>query len=205
MPTTGSGASSSLASSPASSTAAGIVEARPPTTGGVPEPRAPIGDSQLSLPDILERAAVARRSGDSAHAKALLERALVLSPDNAEAYGLLGDLARSQGDHAGAKAGYEKALATSPSYYPALLGLADTEWDLGERDAAQRHYIAINGLGRPAPERVKERALGGSSTTSSAPSTPSTASTVSTPSTASTATTAATPAPPTDETPAASP
>ena len=113
------------------------------------------------MPELLERAAAARKSGDALHAKALLERALVLSPGNAEAHGLLGDLARSQGDQAGAKAGYEQSLATSPSYYPALLGLADAEWDLGERDAAQRHYIAIIALGRSAPDRVKERALGG--------------------------------------------
>jgi tetratricopeptide (TPR) repeat protein len=144
-----------------------------PTTGSVPD-RAAVGDSQLALPDVLERAAAARRSNDLVHAKALLERALVLSPGNAEAYGLLGDLARSQGDAAGAKAAYEKALGTSPSYFPALLGLADTEWDLGERDAAQRHYIAIVGLGRAAPERVKERALGGGS--SSAPATTATSS-----------------------------
>ena len=156
-------------SSPASSAAAAAgVEPKPPTTGGVAAERVPVGDSQLSLPDVLERAAVARRTGDPAHAKALLERALVLSPGNAEAHGLLGDLARSQGDQAGAKAAYEKALGTSPSYYPALLGIADTEWELGERDAAQRHYIAIVGLGRAAPERVKERALGGSSTSSAA-------------------------------------
>lgn len=196
-----SSASSSLASSASSSSASAAVEPMPPTTGAVAE-RAPVGDSQLALPEVLERAAVARRSGDPAHAKALLERALVLSPGNAEAYGLLGDLARSQGDQAGAKEGYEKALATSPSYYPALLGLADTEWDLGERDAAQRHYIAINGLGRSAPERVKERARGSSSTSSTTPTTPSTASTATTPSTA---TTGATPGPPADETPAASP
>jgi tetratricopeptide (TPR) repeat protein len=123
------------------------------------------------LPELLERAAAARRSGDAPHAKALLERALVLSPGNAEAYGLFGDLTRSQGDQPAAKAAYEKALATSASYYPALLGLADTEWDLGERDAAQRHYVAIIALGRPAPDRVKERALGSAPPSTAPPAT----------------------------------
>ena len=156
---------------PASSgdVSAAALEAKPPTTGSVPE-RASVGDSQLSLPELLERAAAARKSGDAPHAKALLERALALSPGNAEAHGLLADLARSQGDQAGAKGGYEKALATSPSYYPALLGLADTEWDLGERDAAQRHYMAIVALGRSAPDRVKERAFGGASSASTSSS-----------------------------------
>jgi hypothetical protein len=156
-------ASSASSASSAAAVSSAALEAKPATTtGSIPE-RAPVGDSQLALPELLERAGAARKSGDAPHAKALLERALVLSPGNAEAHGLLGDLARAQGDQAGAKAGYEKALATSPSYYPALLGLADAEWDLGERDASQRHYIAIIGLGRSAPDRVKERALGAAS------------------------------------------
>ena len=149
--------------------------------GADPAEKRPIGDMQLTLPEVLERAAAARKNGDPTHARALLERALELSPGNAEAYGLLADLARSQGDNAGAKAGYEKALATSPSYLPALLGLADTQWDLGERDAAQRHYAAIVALGRPVAERVKERATpgggggGGGGGTASPPSTAPTA------------------------------
>lgn len=163
-------ASAATASASASASAGAPGDPRAASNAGSPERRA-VGDSQLSLPEVLERAALARKSGDAPHAKALLERALELSPGNAEAYGLLGDLARSQGDQAAAKSDYEKALATSPSYFPAQVGLADTEWDLGERDAAQRHYIAILALGRPTPERVKERALGGGTT--SATSTPS--------------------------------
>jgi hypothetical protein len=175
-PLASSASSSALSSSsPSSSMGAGAGDPKPPATGSVSE-RVAVGDSQLALPDVLERAAAARRSNDPVHAKALLERALVLSPGNAEAYGLLGDLAHSQGDSAGAKAAYEKALGTSPSYYPALLGLADTEWDLGERDAAQRHYIAIVGLGRAAPDRVKERALGGGSSAAPASTAPSSSS-----------------------------
>jgi hypothetical protein len=147
------------------------VDAVPPASaGGVPAhpagageaaPRKVVGDSQLSLSEVLERAAQARKSGDAAHAKALLHRALELSPGNAEAHGLLGDLARSQGDQAGAKDSYEKALATSPGYFPAQLGLADALWDLGERDAARRRYATLYASSRATPDRVKERAQSG--------------------------------------------
>jgi hypothetical protein len=196
--------SSASETPPAAAGAAAILEAKPPTTGSMAE-RAPVGDSQLALPEVLERAAAARKSGDAPHAKALLERALVLSPGNAEAYGLLGDLARSQGDQAGAKAAYGSALATSPSYYPALLGLADTEWDLGERDGAQRHYIAIVNLGRPAPDRVKERALGGASSSTAATSTAAPASTAASTSTPASASTSAPATEGTSETPPTKP
>jgi hypothetical protein len=152
----------SLPSAPAAPAAPVAAHGSSKTTGaavaGEPGATKSVGDLQLTLPEVLERAAQARKSGDAAHAKALLLRALQLSPGNAEAHGLLGDLARSQGDLAGAKASYEKALATSAAYFPAQLGLADTQWDLGERDAAQRRYAALFASSRSTPDRVKERA-----------------------------------------------
>jgi tetratricopeptide (TPR) repeat protein len=88
-----------------------------------------------------------------------------VSPGNVEAYTGLGDLARSGGDLAGAKASYERALATSPSYSSALLGLADSEWDLGERGSAARHYRALVSSASSPPDRAKTRAAAGGSDT----------------------------------------
>lgn len=82
----------------------------------------------------------------------------MVNPGNVEAYAGLGELSRAGGDLAGAKASFEKALATSPSYSPALLGLADTEWDLGDKAAAQRHYRALVSNASSPPERAKARA-----------------------------------------------
>jgi Tfp pilus assembly protein PilF len=81
-----------------------------------------------------------------------------VSPGNAEAYSALAEMARSAGDLAGARANYTKALATSPNYSPAMIGLADTEWDLGDRAAAQRHYRDILAISSSPPERAKTRA-----------------------------------------------
>lgn len=137
------------------------------TPASGPRPAGTEVDSQLALSEVLTRAGTARRGGDAARAKALYERALVLSAGNAEAYGGLAEVARAQGDLAGAKASYERALATSPGYGPALLGLADVQWDLGEHDAAQRRYRELLGSSSSPPERAKERASGGA--TASAP------------------------------------
>ena len=81
-----------------------------------------------------------------------------MSPANVEANAGLGSVARSEGDLAAARASYEKALAGSPSYYPALLGLADTEWELGDRAAAEVHYKHLLDMPQTAPDRVRERA-----------------------------------------------
>jgi hypothetical protein len=127
-----------------------------------------VADNQLTLAELLTKASAARKSGDVARARALLDRALIVNPGNVEAYAGLGELSRAGGDLAGAKASFEKALATSPSYSPALLGLADTEWDLGDRASAQRHYRTLVSNASSPPERAKARAAGTAPTGGSA-------------------------------------
>ena len=106
-----------------------------------------------------------------ARARTLLDRALVVSPGNVEALSGLGDLARAGNAIAGAKASYERALATSPTYSPALLGLADAEWDLGDQTNAARHYRMLVLNASSPPERAKTRAAGPSGVTTGSPST----------------------------------
>jgi hypothetical protein len=129
-------------------------------------------DKKLTLPELLAKASAARRSGDLSRARALLDRALVVSPGNVEAFAGLGDLSRAGGDLAGAKANYDRALGTSPSYSPALLGLADTLWDQGDRAGAQRYYKALVAQSSSPPDRARTRAASGptgSTTTAPAP------------------------------------
>ena len=135
------------------------------TVNAAEAPRGNRTDAQLPLSELLSRASAARRAGDVARARTLLDRALIVSPGNVEAYSTLGDLARAGGDLAGAKANYAYALATSPRYSPALLGLADTEWDQGDRVSAQRHYRALVSSASAPPERAKTRATGAAPTT----------------------------------------
>lgn len=150
-------ASASAASAPSSEPSAAPSSSA--SASEIPaEPRRPVDINTLSLSELLERAAAARRGGDRTRAKELYEKALERNPGNAEAYAGLGDVARSSGDLAAAKDAFQKALATSPSYYPAQLGLADIEWDQGDRASARQRYTDLANRGGVAvPARVRER------------------------------------------------
>jgi hypothetical protein len=53
---------------------------------------------------------------------------------------------------------YQRAIDKSPSYLPALLALADVEWDLGQwHDARSKYATVLDKLGDRAPARAKER------------------------------------------------
>ncbi|AKV04084.1 Vegetative cell wall protein gp1 precursor (Hydroxyproline-rich glycoprotein 1) [Labilithrix luteola] len=147
---------------PSAASSAGKTAAVTTPTSARPADLGAANTGSLRLPDLLDRAAAARRTGDYGRAKELYEKALGQHAGNVEAHSGLGDIARAQGDLAAAKVSYEKALDSAPQYMPAMLGLADTEWDLGHRDAAQRHYAAISQLPMQAPDRVKQRANAGS-------------------------------------------
>jgi tetratricopeptide (TPR) repeat protein len=151
-----SGTATSAAAQPAPAPAVEKTPAGAETSKRTEEARA--DERKLTLSELLTSASTARRGGDAVRARALLERALVVSPGNVEAHAGLGDLARASGDLANARTSYEKALATSPTYAPALLALADTEWELGDRAAAERHYRALVATASSPPERAKTRA-----------------------------------------------
>jgi Tfp pilus assembly protein PilF len=72
-------------------------------------------------------------------------------------------VARAQGDTAGAQSLYKRALGVNPSYLPALIGLADVQWDGGDKAGAQKAYRDIvDRFPEPAyPARVKQRADSG--------------------------------------------
>ncbi len=139
-------------------TAAPPVE-KPPFTTAAPAAERPIDDAPPSLSELLVRASAAKRAGDANKARRLFDRALVVSPGNAEAFAGLGDLARARGDLAAALRHFERSLGTSPSYAPALLGLGDTLWDVGDHAAAQRHYRQLVAQSSSVVERAKTRAL----------------------------------------------
>jgi predicted TPR repeat methyltransferase len=72
----------------------------------------------------------------------------------------MGDVSRSTGDAAAAQSFYKRALGANPSYLPALVALADLQWDSGDKGAAQKAYRDIvDRFPEPAfPARVKQRA-----------------------------------------------
>lgn len=123
--------------------------------------------------DLLERAARARRGGDLPKARALYTQALEVHPGDVEANAGLGEVARATKDLAAAKKSFQDALATSPSYYPALLGLGDTLWELGDKGEAGRLYARVVELrGDSAPAQARERASGGASAPPARPPVP---------------------------------
>ncbi|MEO8878193.1 MAG: tetratricopeptide repeat protein, partial [Polyangiaceae bacterium] len=72
----------------------------------------------------------------------------------------LGDVSHDEKDMQGAEAFYKRAIAVNPTFLPALIGLADATWDLGDHAGAQKQYKEITDR---FPEgsysaRVKQRA-----------------------------------------------
>lgn len=86
------------------------------------------------VPALLGRALVMLRRGQVEQARAIVERAMSLDPDDAEARYLLGEVRRSSGDRAGAIEAYGEALGRAPQHVPARLARAALALELG-RDA----------------------------------------------------------------------
>lgn len=136
-----------------------------PTVANAPATGVAAGPAGVNLAgsaaEVLDRAATARRAGELPKARALYTRVLELHPGDVEAHAGLGEIARMNGDLAGAKKAFQDALAASPSFYPALLGLADTLWELGEKSEAQRLYGRILSARDQVPDRVRDRGPSG--------------------------------------------
>lgn len=123
------------------------------------------GTSGRSTSDLLDRAAKARHAGDLAKARALYDRVLEMHPGDVEASSGLGELARMNGDLPGAKRHFQAALQAAPSFSPALLGLGDTLWELGEKHEASQVYARLVGARADVPERARERSQAGGAAT----------------------------------------
>jgi len=79
-----------------------------------------LGLSNLEFPSIVvNRAHIARLSGDHAGARALLEQALEREPENAGAYFQLGALEQAEGNPVAAIAHYLESLRRDPFFYAA--------------------------------------------------------------------------------------
>jgi tetratricopeptide (TPR) repeat protein len=117
---------------------------------------APIAGDAKSLVS-QANAAMGRR--DYTRAEQLFSAALDKNPRDSEAQAGLGDVARAQHNLAGARASYEKAVAINGHYLPALIGLADTEWDMGDKASATKRYkdMLDNFPEGALPPHVKQR------------------------------------------------
>ncbi len=78
----------------------------------------------------------------------------------AEAVAQGAQIAYRRGDAAQAAAQYTRALQSNPSYFPASLGLADAQWTLGNKKAAQLEYRRMLATFPTTmiPERARTRA-----------------------------------------------
>jgi hypothetical protein len=68
----------------------------------------------------------------------------------------------SQGDRASAAESYTKILRKNPDYLPALRGLADVRWDLGQIEAAVKLYKRYEALAPAAGSNGRSKGLGSS-------------------------------------------
>jgi tetratricopeptide (TPR) repeat protein len=91
----------------------------------------------------MQSASQALRKGDYPRARQIYGSIVDRNPNDSEALSGLGDVSRQQGSLGAAIADYHRAIAVNPSYLPALLGLADTEWAMGDRAKASHDYSDI--------------------------------------------------------------
>jgi predicted Zn finger-like uncharacterized protein len=167
--------SASMASKPDAGTPPTFDVARLPRpalggpSGGVAENPALLGgDAKLLVTQ--GNAAFARR--DYVRAEQLFAAALDKNPRDSEAQAGLGDVARAQHNLAGARASYQRAVNVNAHYLPALVGLADVEWDMADKSSAVRRYkdMVDNFPEGALPAHVKQRADATPPTPESAPS-----------------------------------
>jgi tetratricopeptide (TPR) repeat protein len=160
-----SSASTATPTTPAPTMSTAAAHAAPPA-GTVPAattPAAPTTPSTLPAAKVgaatMDAALAAQKAGDLPRADALYRALLEKNPRDVEVMTALGDVARAQGHGRDAIAYYRRALVLNASFYPALLGLADTLWESGERVAAQQRYSEITTRFSPAmyPTYVRRR------------------------------------------------
>jgi aspartate beta-hydroxylase len=84
-----------------------------------------VASLQPNAAALVAQASEARRRGDAAGAKRLLEAALGAQPEHPGALNALGLIALAEGDPAGAAAQFERAAAADPKAAPVLLNLAE--------------------------------------------------------------------------------
>lgn len=82
--------------------------------------------------------------GEASDALGALDRAIELSPNDAQLYALRGDAARKVGSSERAKESYEKALQLDPNEPRALSGFVTLLIDLGELDRAEEIIEQMN-------------------------------------------------------------
>jgi tetratricopeptide (TPR) repeat protein len=108
-------------------------------------------------------ASQAMESRDYGRAEQIYTGILTNNPGDSQAIAGLGDIARARGDLTGAITNYRRAVAVNGSYLPALIGLADSQWQKGDKPAAVQVYKNIEDHFPEGtyPDYVKIRASGG--------------------------------------------
>lgn len=116
------------------------------------------GGGMAGAPVLIERAALSAEAANFTDAKADLDAALQLRPDDAEALALRAAARRRLGDSAGAKRDALSALELQPDHAPARFELGMAESDLGEPDAARTAFLAAIAAAPTAPTAGMARA-----------------------------------------------
>ncbi|GAC1351282.1 MAG: hypothetical protein NVSMB1_02800 [Polyangiales bacterium] len=87
-----------------------------------------------------EKGHKALAAGDVSKAETMFKAALSQHPGDIDANYGLGQIARSRGDHSAAIEHFKEVLAASAGFSPARLALADEQWAVGQKDAAEANY-----------------------------------------------------------------
>ncbi len=117
----------------------------------------------VDVRDLVVQGERARARGEYEKARGFFNAAVDRNANDSEALAGLAAISYAQHDLAGARSAYKRVLAINPSYLPAVVGLADVEWDSGDKSAAAKMYkdIVDRYPEGAYPGRVKQRAEGG--------------------------------------------
>jgi tetratricopeptide (TPR) repeat protein len=139
VPAAPSDTTASVANGAPSASAAPAAAAPPPEATGAPSK----ADRASGGVTALQAAGQAINRGDLDQAERIYGGLLATVPYDSQAQSGLGDIARLRREPGAAIAAYSRALQSNPSYLPALLGLGDTQWTIGDHDGAVKTYQRI--------------------------------------------------------------
>ncbi|MBA2539887.1 MAG: tetratricopeptide repeat protein [Deltaproteobacteria bacterium] len=124
-----------------------------------PTAKSPTGtDTNGDYRTLNERAHKALASGDLGKAETMFRAAMTQHPADVDSRFGLGQIARARGDHLGAMSYFKQTLEASPGFAPALLALADEQWQHGVKAQAIANYTLYLRGGSVGAEADRARA-----------------------------------------------
>jgi hypothetical protein len=135
--------STTVAPPPVVPACSAVAPVTPPIVAAVKAPVPKVVDPALERRFLLERARSRQREYRLSDAERLYRQVLTRAPTDSEALAGLGEVDVLRGTTEQADAHFRQALQVNADYIPALIAVADLQWEAGRGREAQRGYREI--------------------------------------------------------------